>query len=131
MLRSRTQTSLPRRGVILVVVLALLTLFAMVGLAFLLYADAAATSSRLRREAESASRADAEPELLLAHFLGQLVYDTPDDESGVTSALRGHSLARSMYGFSDGGYDQTPFNGTGRLHGTYANPFGLDDYYLV
>jgi hypothetical protein len=68
--------------------------------------------------------------LLLAYFLGQLVYDAKDDEDGVASALRGHSLARSMYGYDDQDVNQTPFNGTGRLHA--PSPFPrIDDYYLI
>jgi hypothetical protein len=148
-----------RRGVILVVVLALLTLFAIVGLSFVLYANTAAVSARIFREAETQSRPDVAPELLFSYFLGQLVYDVPDDERGVYSCMRGHSLARNMYGLNytkaAGGplqyYDangvplnQVPFNGTGRLHtklpvvgvaapGTYNNPFspGIDDYNLI
>src|SRR5229473_7557391 len=87
----------PRRGVILMVVLILLTLFAIVGLSFALYASSEAQVAQLIREAEVQPRPDAEPELLASFFLGQLIYDT-DDFTGVFSALRGHSLARSMYG---------------------------------
>lgn len=134
-----------RRGVILLVVLMLLTLFAVVALAFVLTANAAATAARIAREAEIEDRADADPELLLAHFLGQLIYDAPDDVSGVYSALRGHSLARNMYGLSGSSgpvvrkqpvADLVAFNGTGRLHA--PSPFGpvvpgltVNDYDLL
>src|SRR6266849_1180905 len=90
----------PRRGVILVVVLALLTLFSIVGLSFVLYASSAAISSRSFREAESEARPDVDPELLFSYFAGQLVYDMPDDEKGIYSCLRGNSLARNMYGLN-------------------------------
>jgi hypothetical protein len=109
-------------------------LFAMVGVTFVLYAQSEVTSARWSKEAVSSRRADVEPELLLAYFLGQLVYDVPDDDAGVSSALRGHSLARLMYGYDDAGANLTPFNGTGRLHtgtGSYGNPFRADDFYLL
>jgi hypothetical protein len=115
----------------------LLTLFALVGVTFVFYADAAATSARLRREAESLSRPDAEPELLLAHFLGQLIFDV-DDETGLGSALRSHSLARLLYGWNaeDPASNIVPFNGTGRLHEPFAfpaasEPVTLDGYHLI
>lgn len=136
----------PRRGVILMVVLILLTLFAIVGLSFALYTSSEAQSSQLAREAVVQPRPDAEPELLASFFLGQLIYDT-DDVRGVYSALRGHSLARSMYGAyyarqGDPDIPNTvPFNGTGRLHTRQAttpddqlafmNPFKVDDYQLI
>src|SRR6516165_6363630 len=100
-----------RRGIILLVVLALLTLFALLGITFVLYADAEATTARIHREAESLDHPDIEPELLLAYFLGQLIYDV-DDTRGVYSALRGHSLARLVYGCHDEGTEDAPFNGT-------------------
>jgi hypothetical protein len=134
MLRQRRFPSRARRGVILVVVLGLLTLFAVLGITFVLYADAEAASARQGRDAQSASRADVEPELLLAYFLGQLVYDAKDDDTGVSSGLRGHSLARSMYGYDDEDSNLTPFNGVGRLHtgpGAYANPYRIDDSFLI
>src|SRR5438128_10223031 len=90
----------PRRGVILLVVLLMLTLFAIVGLTFVLYAGSAADSARLRLEAESRPQPDVEPELVFSHFLGQLLYDCLDDERGVYSALRGHSLLRNLYGLN-------------------------------
>jgi len=136
-----------RRAVILIVVLALLALFAVIGLSFVFYASSAAKTSQLAREAENQNSADVDPELLLSYFLGQLIYDT-DDKLGIYSAMRGHSLARTMYGLN---YDpitnvllpnNVPFNGTGRLHtlagpprlGTFNNNLrgtGIDDYYLI
>jgi hypothetical protein len=148
-----------RRGIVLLGVLALLTVFAMVGLSLALYADSAAASSRLFREAQTQLRPDIDPELLFSFFMGQLIYDLPDDETGIYSCLRGHSLARNMFGLNyskaPGGpiqysdqnglpLNSVPFNGTGRLHtkfpvggigapGTYNNPFkpGIDDYNLI
>jgi hypothetical protein len=64
------------------VVLALLTLFALVGLSFLLYAEAEARTARLCREAESAMQPDVSPELLLSFFLSQLLYDVKDEGPG-------------------------------------------------
>src|SRR5262249_32661850 len=107
----------PRRGMILLVVLCLLTLFAILGLTFVLYAEASRESARLYREAETQTWPDIDAELLLSHFLGQLLFDAADDETGVYSALRGHSLARLMYGYNDTETNVTPFNGTGRQHG--------------
>jgi hypothetical protein len=122
------RSSPQRRGVILLIVLALLTLFAILGLTFVYYASAAAGAARLERESLAATRPDADPELLLAHFLGQLLYDAPDDETGVYSALRGHSLARNLFGYKDGAND-VPFNGTGRLH--FPGPLGKYDDELI
>ena len=128
-----------RRGVILLVVLALLTLLAIVGLTFVLYADAQATAARIYRESQSAQQADVNPERLLAIFLNQLLYDV-DDTNGIYSALRGHSLARTLYGYNDATVNDVPFNGMGRLH--YDSPFRIlsppdtpasaqDDYNLI
>src|SRR5262249_31405053 len=80
------------------------------------------------------------PDVLLAYFLNQFLCDTIDDDPGVYSALRGHSLARTMYGGNGGpgpralaqsAANLVPFNGTGRLPG--PRPFGphLDDFRLL
>src|SRR5262245_13323530 len=112
-----------RRGLILLVVLFLLTLFAIAGISFVLYADAEAAASRGARDAANFPQPGMEPELAFSFFLNQLPYDCLDDESGIYSSLRGHSLARNMYGFNtvrraDGTFEPNvvPFNGTGRLH---------------
>jgi hypothetical protein len=134
-----SRSSNARHGVILLVVLALLTLFAIVGIGFVLYANATATAARIYRQAHSQSQVDVDPELLLSFFMGQLVFDVPDDARGVYSGLRGHSLARSMFGLNynlapDGtlrlASNDVPFNGTGRLH--FPSPFaGQDDFSLI
>lgn len=139
----------PRRGVILLVVVSLLTLFAIIGLSFVLYADSVAKSSQTAREIEAPSLVDVDPEHLLNYFLGQLLYDAADDETGVYSAMRGHSLARSMYGYNYTvappnssmppagtlipGDNSVPFNGTGRLQspGTNFGSFTANGYDLV
>jgi hypothetical protein len=138
----RYQPNNERRGVILMVVLSLLTLFAVVGVAFVLYAQSEATSARVAREAETAQRADMTPEECLAMFLGQLIYDVNDDANGVLSGMRGHSLGRGMYGYNYAvpglpGINITPFNGVGRVHTGAANPtwpalnpYNADDYTL-
>ena len=118
-MRQRATGAPLRDGVVLLVVISLLVLFSLVGLAFVVYAEGQANVARLWREAETTQLPDMDPELLLSYFLGQLIYDTDNPHS----ALRGHGLARNMYGRPG---STTPFNGTGRLH-----TGGADDYYNV
>jgi hypothetical protein len=63
---------------------------------------------------------------------GQLIYDV-DDATGALSSIRGHSLARTMYGFNDGSLNLQPFNGMGRISSVYQNgPYnGIDDRYMI
>jgi hypothetical protein len=144
MLRSRSAGARRRRGVVLLVVLCLLTLFLIVGLTFVFYANACRQAARLGLEGENRDRADADPELLCSYFLGQLIYDAADDESGVYSGLRGHSLGRNMFGANyhitrngdikrnargelvdaaGNVLNDVPFNGTGRPHHDPKLPF--------
>src|SRR5438105_8368199 len=113
-----------RQGVILMVVLILLTLFAILGISFALYADAQAKSAQISREAESVitGRPDVDAKHLVSYFLDQLIYDT-NDTDGIYSALRGHSLGRLMYGYNDAGTNNIPWAGVGRLHDTTTSPF--------
>src|SRR5260370_7853713 len=87
-----------RRGVVLLVVITLLTIFAVAGVAFVYYSDSEATASRTYREAAVYQEPDMESELLFAYFLQQLIFGVNDDESGVYSALRGHELLRNLLG---------------------------------
>lgn len=129
----------PRRGVILLVVIILLTLFALVGLGFVYYASSQADAARVYREAQVRSApgsVDQAPEDLLAQFLRQWIFDVDDSTGGAASALRGHSLARTMYGWNDDvanyGANSQAFNGVGRLHTTTSPVAGLsDEFYLI
>jgi len=126
-----------RRAVILIVVLALLTVFAIVGITFVFYAQknhSASVNFRESSQGGTVGGPDIDPSILFRWGVGQLLFDT-DDGSGVQSGLRGHSFARTMYGYNDQVLNIQPYNGTGRLHyiqpataGVFANN---DDYQLV
>ena len=123
-----------RRAVILMIVLVLLTLFAIVGLAFVLYANAEAESSRVYREAFTLvdNRPDISPDILANWSVGQLMFDVPEPIASAAnplptarfSALRGHSLGRDIYGWNSDlpGSNIYPFNGIGHLHSTDQQP---------
>src|SRR5437016_5427589 len=83
-----------RRGVVLLIVMAMLALFAAVGLAFVFYAEAEANIARTAKAAESKLQADVEAELLLNYFLTQTIYDTANEYS----AVRGHGFGRTLWG---------------------------------
>jgi len=122
-----------RKGMILLVVVAFLALFSVMGVTYLIYAD-----SQLRQSTDEVNGQDARqdsmrmvdlnPSFLLNFFLERLIYDqfditatsaTPDS---VYSAIRGHSLARNMYGWNDGAnaLNDKPFSGTGKLNKTIS-----------
>jgi hypothetical protein len=130
-----------RKATILMVVIVLLMLFLVIGIAFVLYAESQATAARIYREA-SISREYPTAEQLLGWSLGEIIYDAPDDPTGQNSAIRGHGLARNMYGWNYNGVplqsstyagvsNTTPYNGSGRLHTTSQNPWGQDDAKLI
>src|SRR5581483_5494602 len=120
-------------------VLVLLTLFAIVGLTFVLYSDSEAKSAQIAREAESLQLLEfnSNSYALLNFAMSQLLFDQ-DNQNGVYSAARGHAFGTSMFGYNDlpGAGNFLAFNGTGRLHSnTIASDMpllgGVDDYNLV
>jgi hypothetical protein len=89
-----------RRGAILIVVLAMLALFAVIGLSFVLYAEAQATAARNHTRAyNDLDYPNAAQAAELA--AGQMIFGTYDLSSG----FRGHSLVESRFGFD---YDTNP-----------------------
>jgi hypothetical protein len=124
---------------ILIVVLSLLTLFAIVGISFVLVSDSMALSSRIAAQSETTFKPDLDPEGSFAFFLGQLVYDVEDTgpSANVYSGMRGHSLARSTYGYNDANMalNDKAFSGVGRprIPGPIAGATGPGQYlgYLV
>ena len=79
-----------RRGIILILVLAMLCLMAVIGVTFATFARQSKMSARNFVQ----SLLLPQPAELLDFGLEQLIVDTGD----VRSALRGHSLARDMFG---------------------------------
>jgi hypothetical protein len=107
MLASRqTRTKIKRRGIVLVLVLAMLALLAVIGITFATYSGQAKINARNYLGSVLQPQADE----LFDFALGQLIGDTSD----IRSAIRGHSLARDMYG-NDGfgnGYVTANSDGT-------------------
>ncbi len=116
----------PRRGIILLVVITMLTLFSVVAVGFVFYSQSESQASRLFKETEQPFRPDLEPELAMSYFMGQLLYGVENDEVGVQSVLRGHSLARNMFGYNPNQPNVIPFSGTGQV----SNPKILNYLYF-
>ena len=108
----------PRRGAILLVVLAMLALFAVLGLSFVLYAESSATAARINREAMdlnssggalTATIGGQEFAEAAGKAIGQMLFDAADtDPTGATSGLRGYGLVRLKYGYDRNAYLTTP-----------------------
>lgn len=81
----------PRRGVVLVVVIAMLGLLAVIGVTFATYSNQAQIASR---RLVANTKANVDPDSLLSYAMEQLINDTNNS----LSSLRGHSLKRDMYG---------------------------------
>ena len=123
------QNRLPRKGMILLVVVAFLALFSVMGITYIIYAD-----SQLRQTTDDVNGQDVrqnplklidlDPSFILNFFLERFLYDQSDVSAtsatpdSVYSALRGHSLSRNMYGWNDtaNALNDKPFNGTGKLN---------------
>src|SRR5436853_6563039 len=100
------RSSTRRSGVALLIVIAMLALFAMVGLSFAFYAEYESDSARFLRNAQSGDVYDLDPEKIMSYGLGQLIFGTND----TNSKMYRFSLAESMYNMPGG---TIPFNGLG------------------
>ena len=102
-----------RRGAILLVVLAMLALFAVIGLSFVLFAESEGTAGRIYREDKS-KLGPLDPADAAGRAIRQVVWGTDD----VNSVARGHDLARLMYGE----LGEVPYNGVGTVHQALTIP---------
>ena len=90
MLASNRHHTRARRGIVLVLVLAMLGLLALIGVTFATFSGQARINARLYAQSVLKPQDDE----LMDFALQQLITDTAD----VRSVIRGHSLARDMFG---------------------------------
>lgn len=98
---SRLATRDPRRGILLLVVLSILTLFLLIGTAFIVTSKQYQQTNKTRARLTETANSSIDQQDLLNEVLNQLVRDTNNQNS----SLRFHSLLRDMYG-NDGIYGQ-------------------------
>jgi len=94
---SATRNRAERRGILLLVVLSLLTLFLVLGTAFIISANQYRRMNKTLARQTEAANSPARQTDLVDEVINQLVHDT----NNVNSSLRYHSLLRDLYG-SDG-----------------------------
>lgn len=124
----------PRRGTsFILIVVVMLSLFSAVGTAYALFAMREARLA-MARKGEQGGGTGAPPRApdptdTINRFLSTLIYDTGDgvtDTTELTNALRGHGIARSMYGRDLlNPFNTNPWNGVGLFHEdatTYGYP---------
>jgi hypothetical protein len=108
-----------RRGIVLVLILSMLGLMALIGVTFATFSGQSRVSARNFAQSTIAPQADE----LMDFALSQLISDTAD----VRSAIRGHSLARDMYGndaFSNGYLEFRP-------GGAGVSPYNYSFFYIT
>ena len=91
---SRRATRDPRRGILLLVVLSMLTLFLLIGTAFIVTSKQYQQTNKTRARLTETANSSIDQQDLLNEVLNQLLRDTRN----VNSSLRFHSLLRDMYG---------------------------------
>jgi hypothetical protein len=116
MLASR-QSRTKRRGIVLILVLGMLALMAVIGVTFATYSGQQKISARNYLGSVLQPQADE----LLDFALSQLIGDTSD----VRSAIRGHSLARDMYG------NDAFYNGYMTTNPQTGQPFAITNVVAV
>jgi hypothetical protein len=125
-----------RPGTVTVIVVAFLALFAVIGLTFLIASQNYSTAARIRREHENREKADPpNPLEIFRVAMADIIYDAPNDQSGVYKAVRGHGIARNMYGQHPTLQNVNAYSGVGRPKGSgtaLAGALGVtDDYDLL
>ncbi|MFO0889280.1 MAG: hypothetical protein U0790_09090 [Isosphaeraceae bacterium] len=105
LVRTQPKRGGARRGVILILVLGILGLMALIGVTFATFSGQSRISARNFAQSVIQPQRDE----LMDYALAQLIGDTSD----VRSAIRGHSLARDMYGHDgrNNGYIATNSDG--------------------
>lgn len=83
-----------RRGILLLVVLSMLTLFLLIGTAFIVSANHYRQINKIQAQITEASNSSIDQDHLLNEVINQVVRDTNNQNS----TLRFHSLLRDMYG---------------------------------
>src|SRR5271165_6306747 len=108
-----------RRGIVLVLILGVLALMAVIGVAFATFSGQSRISARNFAQSVNQPQSDE----LMDYALAQLISDTAD----IRSAIRGHSMARDMYGNDATG------NGylTSRPDGAYVAPNNDPFFYIT
>ena len=114
-----------RKGMILLVVIAFLAMFTVMGLTYILHADIQLKNSiddvlALDMKEDPYKIIDLDPSVALDFFLEKFLYDQADSTTG-GNAIRGQSLARNIYGgYVSGGYNDKAFSGIGKLNTDFA-----------
>ena len=111
-----------RKGMILLVVVAFLAMFTVMGLTYLLHADNQLKNSidellALDMKEDPYKIIDLNPSVALNFFLEKFLYDQSDTVPLQGNAIRGHSLARNIYGgYVPSGVNDKAFSGIGKLN---------------
>jgi hypothetical protein len=114
-----------RKGMILLVVVAFLAMFTVMGLTYLLHADNQLKNSidellALDMKEDPYKVIDLNPNVALNFFLEKFLYDQADNTTG-GNAIRGHSLARNIYGgYVPAEVSYKAFSGIGKLNKNFV-----------
>ena len=121
-----------RRGNVTVIVVAFLALFLVLGLTFAFYSISEADQAKVYRDSVEGGQtgvqpndgAPPEPESIFNSVLRDVIYGPPADLTGAFNPLRGHEVARLIYGYNPA--DPTgatqPYNGVGWVDPQTVHP---------